>query len=78
MTQEKARRLLAAAIEKSGLSARDFAEQVVMRDERTVRRWISGDSPIPAVVSEWLEDGPAVEDCTRAVAKRLWRKDPHA
>lgn len=46
--------LLRDAIEASGLSARRFAVEVLIRDERTVRRWLAGDSPIPTVVVEWL------------------------
>lgn len=42
--------LLIKAIEASGLSARRFAVEVLMRDERTIRRWLAGDSPIPEVV----------------------------
>lgn len=42
--------IVRAAIERSGLSARRWAEQVALRDERTVRRWLAGDSPIPEVV----------------------------
>ncbi|GEM_PF-6660092 len=44
------RDLLRAAIDRSGLSARRFAEDVLTRDERTVRRWQAGAVPIPAVV----------------------------
>jgi hypothetical protein len=44
------RELLEAAIDASGLSARRFAVDVLLRDERTVRRWLAGDSPIPEVV----------------------------
>ncbi len=47
--------LLAAAIERSGLSARKFAELVLVRDERTIRRWLAGDSPIPKVVRDMLK-----------------------
>ena len=65
MTQAKARKLLASAIERSGLSAREFALHVLMRDERTVRRWQSGDSPIPSVVWRWLDrTWPAVKEST--------------
>lgn len=46
--------LLRTAIDASGLSARKWAEQVAWRDERTIRRWLSGDSPIPALVVEKL------------------------
>lgn len=47
--------LLRAAIDASGLSARRFAVEVLIRDERTIRRWLAGDSPIPATVIKWLE-----------------------
>lgn len=46
--------LLRAAIRRSGLSNRQFAERVLARDERTVRRWIAGTSPIPDAVVRWL------------------------
>lgn len=48
------RKLLELAIAASGLSARQFAKTVVLRDERTVRRWLAGDSPIPDAVVDWL------------------------
>jgi hypothetical protein len=48
------RDLLEAAIRARGLSARSFARVVLLRDERTVRRWLAGDSPIPKAVVEWL------------------------
>lgn len=48
--------LLRRAIDRSGLSARAFARDVLWRDERTVRRWLSGDSPIPSVVTERLRE----------------------
>lgn len=50
--------LLRSAIERSGLSARRYATQVLTRDERTVRRWLAGDSPIPAAVLRWLTTQP--------------------
>jgi len=46
--------LIRAAIDASGLSARKYAEMVLVRDERTVRRWLAGDSPIPKIVREML------------------------
>lgn len=46
---------LRAAIERSGLSARAFARDVLLRDERTVRRWLAGDSPIPEPVLAFLK-----------------------
>lgn len=45
--------LLRAAIAASGLSARRFAVEVLIRDERTVRRWLAGDE-MPAVVRAFL------------------------
>lgn len=48
------RDLLVASIEASGLSARRFATEVLSRDERTIRRWLAGDSPIPKAVVEFL------------------------
>lgn len=50
------RDLLALAIERSGLSARAFARNVLWRDERTVRRWLAGESPVPAVVADRLRE----------------------
>lgn len=50
------KKLLQDAIEASGLSDRRFATEVLIRDERTVRRWLKGDSPIPAVVAEFLRE----------------------
>lgn len=45
---------LRAAIEASGLSARRFAVEVMGRDERTVRRWLSGETEIPDSAAQWL------------------------
>lgn len=47
--------LIAAAIEASGMSARRFAERVLSRDERTIRRWQAGDIAIPEIARWWLE-----------------------
>ncbi len=47
--------LLRQAIGLSGLSARRFAVDVLARDERTIRRWLAGDSPLPAVVVTRLQ-----------------------
>ncbi len=46
--------LLRSVIDASGLSARKWAESVAWRDERTIRRWLAGDSSIPALVVEKL------------------------
>ena len=50
------RELVEQAIKRSGLSARAFARDVLWRDERTVRRWISGESPVPKVVADRLRE----------------------
>jgi Arc/MetJ family transcription regulator len=42
--------LIAAAIKASGLSARKFAVTVLIRDERTIRRWLAGENPLPQAV----------------------------
>lgn len=47
--------LIRAAIDASGLSARRFAVDILVRDERTVRRWLAGDSPLPKAVRDRLE-----------------------
>jgi len=48
--------ILRDRIAASGLSARRFAREVLLRDERTVRRWLAGDSPIPEPVIAFLRD----------------------
>lgn len=52
---ERARGLLRAAIAAEGGSARAYASDRLLRDERTVRRWLSGESPIPSPVLVFLE-----------------------
>jgi hypothetical protein len=47
--------LIRAAIDASGLSARRFAVDILTRDERTVRRWLAGDSPLPKAVRDRCE-----------------------
>jgi hypothetical protein len=49
------RLLLGAAIAKSGLSASKFAEQVMARESRTIRRWLKGESPIPGAAVMFLQ-----------------------
>lgn len=47
--------MLRALIDRVGLSARRFAREVLAgRDERTVRRWLAGDT-MPDQVREWLQ-----------------------
>lgn len=45
---------LSALIAGSGLSIAEFARVVVGRDERTVRRWLTGEIAIPVSASSWL------------------------
>lgn len=47
--------LLREAIRRSGLSNRQFAERVMVRDERTVRRWLSGKATIPETALRRIE-----------------------
>jgi hypothetical protein len=63
------------AIKASGLSARRFATEAPLpRDERTVRRWLAGDSPIPGIVQDRLED--IARDGYKQVVWRLYPHDP--
>jgi hypothetical protein len=55
MTREDYRKLLLKRIGESRLSQRQFAALVVHRDERTVRRWVSGESPVPRCIHRFLE-----------------------
>ncbi len=64
--------LLELRIAESGLSARRFATDVLHRDERTIRRWLAGDSPVPSVVLGFLENpigppwpGPSADELIR-------------
>jgi len=54
MTKTEQITLLKGIILASGLSARRFARDVLIRDERTIRRWLAGDSPMPAAVIRFL------------------------
>ena len=57
MTKTRAEELalLNRRIAESGLSIRAFAEEVLIREKRTVERWRAGGA-IPARVVRWLED----------------------
>ena len=44
------RELIRAAIDASGLSARKFAVEVLVRNERTIRRYLSGEAAMSKVV----------------------------
>lgn len=56
---------LRAAIAASGLSARQFAVRVMGRDERTVRRWLAGET-MPDTALAWLARLAKVTDSGRA------------
>ncbi len=47
--------LISRAIAASGLSVRRFAREQLVRDARTVWRWLAGSSPLPRVVRESCE-----------------------
>jgi hypothetical protein len=57
--------LIREAVEASRLSARRFAEHIMSRDERTVRRWLSGEVEIPAIARMWLTHWLSLSDGTR-------------
>jgi len=46
--------VLSRLVDHSGLSIAEFARVVVGRDERTVRRWLSGEILIPESAASWL------------------------
>lgn len=48
------RELLSAMVAASGLTIGEFARTVVGRDERTVRRWLTGATEIPEQMADWL------------------------
>lgn len=52
-SQAEARELLRQALEQTNLSARSFAHVLVV-DERTIRRWLAADRPMP---------GPVIQLC---------------
>ncbi len=55
-TRPEAMELLEKRIEESGLKTSTFALDVLIREPRTIRRWLAGDSPIPNRVLEWLQE----------------------
>ncbi len=68
-TNTEAVKLLQKRIEESGLKTSTFALDVLIREPRTIRRWLRGDSPIPNRVKEWLQ-GPQVAPWPREEAER--------
>ncbi len=51
--------LLERRIDESGLKTGAFAREVLVREPRTVRRWLTGESPIPNRVLQWLQEPKA-------------------
>jgi predicted RNA-binding Zn-ribbon protein involved in translation (DUF1610 family) len=49
------RELISKAIEASGLSVRRFARDVLVREPRTVWRWLAGENSLPLAVREKAE-----------------------
>lgn len=72
MSATSPRETLATLIAESGLSAAAFARLVLGRDERTVRRWQSGETEIPDSAADWLER-LAVETRPRSVIVTVTR-----
>ena len=68
MAQAHTRSLLREAVQRAGLSYEDFARRVLLRQSRTLRRWLSGESPVPAPVVQWLEAG-----APDLMARTRWR-----
>ncbi|MFN8992949.1 MAG: hypothetical protein ACK5X3_04695 [Pseudomonadota bacterium] len=58
---------LSAWIDQSGLSIAEFARKVLGRDERTVRRWLSGEIAIPQSAAAWIESVTRVESTANRV-----------
>lgn len=56
MTQPEAQALLRAVIARSGLSTRQFAHTIVVRDSRSVYRWLAGKQIIPETVIRRLKE----------------------
>jgi hypothetical protein len=69
---EANRDLLSALITASGLSIAEFARTVLGRDERTVRRWLTGEIDVPESAAVWLQKA-AVEVNSRTVTVRVPR-----
>lgn len=55
-TRDERAALLSRRIDESGLTVHEFARHVLIRDPRTVFRWLSGESPVPNIVLDWLND----------------------
>ena len=63
-----------AAREALGLSAAKLAAELGV-DPRTIRRWLSGDQPVPELVAKWVEK--MLSDHRECVIQALKEK-PHS
>lgn len=52
--QAAALALLRELLKSSGMSASAYARDVLVRDPRTLRRWLNGDGAIPRTVIDFL------------------------
>lgn len=62
---------LRALIASTGMSAQQFARDVLGRDPRTLRRWLSGETVIPDAAADWLERIERVQAQRLAITIRL-------
>lgn len=60
--------LLKRAIRKSGLKRKEYAQYVLLCTDRTLRRWISGESSIKPQVLAFLERETQEQDEPQAAA----------
>ncbi|MBA2706466.1 MAG: hypothetical protein H0U59_01495 [Gemmatimonadaceae bacterium] len=51
--------LLRKSIDDSGMSIQRYSQDVLARNARTIHRWLSGHSPIPAAVVKFLRERAA-------------------
>ena len=65
------RKILEARISEAGISAKKFASEVLKRDERTLRRWRSGESPLPDLVRRCIRDPQPAPWPTKATLPKL-------
>lgn len=68
--------LIRAAIAAGGLSSRRFAEDLMGRDGRTIRRWITGEISIPPLAKAWLGRWLALPPATQATIREALVQRP--
>tara|TARA_R110000824_G_scaffold140306_1_gene306118 strand:- start:5705 stop:6007 length:303 start_codon:yes stop_codon:yes gene_type:complete len=59
---EWARVQMQRVVKSSGLSTKEYARRELLREPTTLYRWISGESPIPLVVTTWLLENCQIEN----------------